>query len=51
MNGLGAGPASVLLLLQETQRIGSPVLGIVIPAVILVVACWVTWALYKHFAE
>jgi len=42
---------SILLLAQETQRIGSPILGIVIPGVILLVSCWVTWALYKHFAD
>lgn len=42
---------SFLILAQETQRIGSPILGIVIPGVILLVSCWVTWALYKHFAK
>ncbi len=42
---------STLILLQQTERIGSPVLGIVIPAVILLVSCVVTWALYKHFAK
>ncbi len=47
----GTAPAAWLLWFQQTERIGSPVLGIVIPAVILLVACWVTWALYKHFAE
>ena len=42
---------SFLILAQETQRIGSPILGIIIPGVILLVSCWVTWALYKHFAK
>jgi len=42
---------SFLLLAQQAERIGSPVLGIVIPAVILLVSCVVTWALYKHFAK
>ena len=42
---------SALILLQQTERIGSPVMGIVVPAVILLVSCVVTWALYKHFAK
>ena len=42
---------TLLLLVQQTQRIGAPWMGVVIPAVILLVSCWVTWALYKHFSE
>ena len=41
----------LLLMVHAPQRIGSPILGIVIPAVILLISCWVTWALYKHFSE
>ncbi len=41
----------VALLVQAPQRIGSPILGLVIPAVILLISCWVTWALYKHFSK
>ena len=40
-----------LLLVEQPQRIGSPIIGIVVPAVILVISCIVTWALYKHFAK
>jgi hypothetical protein len=40
-----------LILLQQPERIGSPILGVIIPAVILLVACFVTWALYRHFAK
>jgi hypothetical protein len=39
------------LLLAETQRIGPAWMGIVVPAAILLLSCWVTWALYKHFAK
>lgn len=42
---------SALILLQQAQRIGGPAWGIVVPAVILLVALWVTWALYKHFSD
>ena len=42
---------SLLLLAQEAQRIGSPWMGVVIPAALLIFSCWVTWALYKHFSE
>ncbi len=42
---------SWLALARQTHPIGSPILGIIIPAVVLLVSCWVTWALYKHFAK
>lgn len=32
-------------------RIGGPLWGVIVPGVILLVALWVTWALYKHFSE
>lgn len=40
-----------LVLAEQPQRIGGPMLGIIIPAVILLVSAIVTWALYKHFAK
>jgi hypothetical protein len=40
-----------LLLAEQPQRIGGPLWGIIIPAVILLVSIVVTWALYKHFAK
>ena len=39
------------LILLVPQRIGGPLWGVIVPAVILLVALWVTWALYKHFSE
>lgn len=33
-----------------TERIGSPVLGIIIPAVILSISIITTWMLYKKFS-
>jgi len=42
---------SLSLILLAPQRIGSPLWGVFVPAVILLVALWVTWALYRHFSE
>lgn len=42
---------SFAALLDAPQRIGPPWMGVVIPAVILILSCWVTWALYKHFSD
>lgn len=39
------------VVLAAPERIGGPLWGIIVPAVILLVALWVTWALYKHFSE
>jgi hypothetical protein len=36
---------------QQSQRIGSPILGIIIPAFILIVSFVVAFALYKHFTK
>ena len=38
-----------LLLAQQINRIGHPVLGYIIPAVIFAVSFLVAYALYKHF--
>jgi hypothetical protein len=40
-----------LLFLQQAERIGDPVLGIIIPAVILVISIITTWMLYKRFSK
>lgn len=42
---------NMVLLLVETTRIGSPILGIIIPAVILIFSFIVTWLLYRHFSR
>ncbi len=31
--------------------IGSPILGIIIPAAIFLVSFWVAWACYRHYAR
>ncbi len=40
-----------MTLLQQLPRIGSPVLGYIIPAVIFGVSFFVAWVLYKHFTR
>lgn len=37
-------------LLQAT-RVGSPILGIIIPAMIFIISVVVTWMLYRHFSR
>jgi hypothetical protein len=31
--------------------IGSPILGIIIPAAIFLVSFWVAWACYRHYSR
>jgi len=38
-------------LAQQIERIGHPILGYVIPAVIFAVSFFVAYALYKHFTQ
>jgi len=33
------------------ERIGSPVLGILLPALVLIVSFWVAWALFRKFTK
>jgi hypothetical protein len=40
-----------LLLAQQMTRIGHPILGYIIPAVIFAVSFIVAYALYKHFTR
>ena len=37
--------------LMLAERIGSPLLGIILPALILIVSFWVAWALYRKFTK
>jgi len=39
------------IILQTAGRIGSPVLGIIIPATILLISFILTWLLYRHFSR
>jgi len=41
----------LILLAQQTTRIGHPILGYIIPAVIFAVSFIVAYALYKHFTQ
>jgi hypothetical protein len=41
----------MIALFQQTERIGSSILGIVIPAVILLMSVIFTWLLYKKFSK
>jgi hypothetical protein len=40
-----------LLLLQQLERIGHPILGYIIPALIFGISFAVAWALYRHFTK
>ncbi len=42
---------NLLLLIAESTRIGSPVLGVIIPGAVLILSFVVTWMLYKHFSR
>jgi hypothetical protein len=39
------------IFLQVSHPIGSPVLGIVIPALIFLISFLAAWLLYRHFAK
>lgn len=41
----------MMLFVFAAQRIGSPILGVVIPAVIFLISFVLTWALYRHFSQ
>jgi hypothetical protein len=38
-------------LLVLSERIGHPVLGIVIPAIVLIISFWIAWALFRKFTK
>jgi hypothetical protein len=40
-----------MILLAQSARIGSPVLGVVIPALIFAASFLLTWMLYRHFSK
>jgi len=40
-----------MILAEEVERIGSPVLGIIIPGFVLVVSFLLTWMLYRRFSK
>jgi len=41
----------MLYILAQAARVGAPILGIIIPAIVFVISFVVTWALYKHFSK
>jgi hypothetical protein len=41
----------LIILLQALERIGSPVMGILIPGLILLLSIVLTWMLYIRFSE
>ncbi|MFB0515726.1 MAG: hypothetical protein ACETWG_03870 [Candidatus Neomarinimicrobiota bacterium] len=41
----------MIVIVLQASRVGSPVLGVIIPLVVFVVSFIVTWALYKHFSR
>jgi hypothetical protein len=43
--------AALSIIESQVPRIGSPILGVVIPAVVFVISFVLTWALYKHFSR
>jgi hypothetical protein len=40
-----------MLLLNGAAAIGSPSLGIIIPALIFIISFVATWLLYRHFSK
>jgi len=41
----------MISLIDNLQRIGSPILGIIFPALILGLSIFLTWLLYKKFSR
>ncbi|MEJ5351181.1 MAG: hypothetical protein WHS65_06285 [Melioribacteraceae bacterium] len=41
----------MILLIEQFQRIGSPILGVIFPALILGLSIFFTWLLYKKFSK
>ena len=40
-----------MILLQQLPRIGSPVLGYIVPAAIFAISFFVAWLLYRRFTR
>ena len=40
-----------LLLLQQAERVGDPLFGIIIPGIVLLISFILTWMLYKRFSK
>ena len=41
----------IALISQQLPRIGSPILGYIIPTVVFVVSFYIAYRLYKHFTK
>ena len=41
----------IYFLASQTQRIGSMIFGIIIPAVIFVISFLAAWLIYRHFSK
>jgi len=41
----------IIILITKVDRIGAPILGYIIPALILLVAVGLTWMLYRRFSK
>ncbi len=41
----------LMLILNQNAKIGDPLLGIIIPGIILLISMVLTWALYKRFSK
>lgn len=41
----------MMLFAAQGTRIGSPLLGVVIPAAIFLLSFGLTWLLYRHFSQ
>jgi hypothetical protein len=41
----------LLFIMQEVHRIGDPLLGIIIPGIILIISFILTWLLYRKFSR
>ena len=41
----------VFSVILQVSRVGSPVLGIIIPAIIFLISFVAAWMLYRHFSR
>lgn len=41
----------MMAIVAQSMRIGPPILGVIIPAIVFLVSFVLTWMLYKHFSR
>ena len=41
----------MIAMLQQSARIGKPIVGVIIPLIVFIISFVVSWILYKHFSK